>query len=498
MTGAIGPNWGGLFWSDAEVLRWKAEKAIAALYAVVGSLSEASSRSNCEGEFLELFHWSETISTDAFDRVAMDPRTYFWARLAFQICAAVRAGADLPPTAQSYKKAIGVETLEKLLEVHLDQYKALVIALAILDRRAVDFTPLQVRLPLAIPATPWSFSGNAELALTGLTPGGLVRAAVNGCATELPLPSRSLQWSPDLAIEVAPAMVPEQQGIFLQPHAFHIPSLEAIASAVSAGVPFQWGSLDTARAALDWMRLYAPTAHSQFLHGMRTIALKPPSVGGASNTSCSRLPGAAVFTAKPDPAALAEDFVHELYHTRLFALEESSDFLLAGEVDPVTDAQFYSPWREDPRPLYGLLHAQYVFERVLQYWLAVLRDGAVAPSTRRHAAARAACLRIQLELATVQLGRHASFTSFGQTLFDALHALVMEGAAQTDALGIDAETAAGPPEGVGDPANDLDGPATAPTVAHALRLHAERFDTFGRRTEVRCDLSPTVQTLFRT
>ncbi|TVQ85315.1 MAG: hypothetical protein EA400_15595 [Chromatiaceae bacterium] len=485
-----------LFWTEPDVFQWKAEKAVGALYAVGDVLRTAATLRASEREFLELFRWSETVPAQPFQQVAVDPRFYHWARLAFQLLTAVRGGVELPPTARAYLKATGIDSVRTLLDTHLAQYKTFVLALAILEGRAVNFSPLPVRLPFAIPATHWSFTGDAELALAGLRCPGIARAVVSGVVVDLPLPSTSLEWSSALRIEVAPTIEQAGRALVLQPHAFNVPGLRDIASVVSAGVPYQWASADTLRAALDWMQIYAPDTHAQFFHGMRVVALKPPFTGRVQNTSCSRLPGAAMFTTTAEPVTLAEDLIHEFYHNRLFGLEEQGDFLSVRDFDPVADEQFYSPWREDPRPLYGLLHATYVFERVLDYWLAVFEHATLGQRVSQYAAARVASLRIQLEVASQQLRRYAAFTPFGQSLFDALTCLVAAGAAEADRLGIDAGTVSGTLNTMGhlvfhDDVNDQPS-----TVADSLRRHRERFDAFQRLEGIRRDCSPTVQSLY--
>lgn len=59
---------------------------------------------------------------------------------------------------------------------------------------------------------------------------------------------------------------------------------------------------------------------------------------------------------------LAEAIVHEYYHEVLHARMEVEELLIFGE-----EPRFYSPWRDDPRPLAGLLHALYVHTGVAEF-----------------------------------------------------------------------------------------------------------------------------------
>jgi HEXXH motif-containing protein len=59
---------------------------------------------------------------------------------------------------------------------------------------------------------------------------------------------------------------------------------------------------------------------------------------------------------------LAEAIVHEFGHTELNTLMDTE--MLSRED---TRERFYSPWRSDPRPLSGLIHALYVFSGVIEF-----------------------------------------------------------------------------------------------------------------------------------
>jgi HEXXH motif-containing protein len=78
--------------------------------------------------------------------------------------------------------------------------------------------------------------------------------------------------------------------------------------------------------------------------------------------SCSDLQGVVFLSDARSLDVLCEAVVHEHGHNELHRIMD---------VDPLVDSEpetpVYSPWRPDPRPLIGLLHAVYVFENVA--WL---------------------------------------------------------------------------------------------------------------------------------
>lgn len=115
---------------------------------------------------------------------------------------------------------------------------------------------------------------------------------------------------------------------------------------------------------------------------------------------------------------LAEAIVHEYHHVKLNAILENDPIIIGG----TEEAIFYSPWRDDPRPLSGLLHAVYAFAGVTRFWLAHLKCIAHAsePSETERIGAMIAKSVSQLEHAIDSLQQHTAFTEAGRRLVDAL------------------------------------------------------------------------------
>jgi HEXXH motif-containing protein len=72
---------------------------------------------------------------------------------------------------------------------------------------------------------------------------------------------------------------------------------------------------------------------------------------------------------------LAEAIVHEFGHTELNTVMDTETLSCEDAAE-----RFYSPWRTDPRPLSGLIHALYVFSGVLEF----LGQVAARPALSRH------------------------------------------------------------------------------------------------------------------
>lgn len=70
-----------------------------------------------------------------------------------------------------------------------------------------------------------------------------------------------------------------------------------------------------------------------------------------------------------DPYDLADSLIHEHRHQKLYLLERHGP-----TVEP-TKMTVKSPWREDPRPPSGLLHAVFVFVELQRFWIYVRNHG---------------------------------------------------------------------------------------------------------------------------
>lgn len=90
--------------------------------------------------------------------------------------------------------------------------------------------------------------------------------------------------------------------------------------------------------------------------------LRPPEAGISSATVADAF-GCVFLSLGPDAESVAVALAHELRHTKLIALLDLFPLL-----KPVPGERFYVPWRNDPRPLLGLLHGTYAYAGVTAFW----------------------------------------------------------------------------------------------------------------------------------
>ena len=114
-----------------------------------------------------------------------------------------------------------------------------------------------------------------------------------------------------------------------------------------------------------WRILAHHHAHYADAIGAALVAVVPLAAArpdrGINATSRESF-GAVAVSETRDPVILASVLVHECQHAKLNAV---LDLIPLSRPD---QARYYAPWREDPRPLGGLLHGAYAYLGVSDFW----------------------------------------------------------------------------------------------------------------------------------
>ncbi|MET8407583.1 HEXXH motif domain-containing protein [Streptomyces sp. NPDC005195] len=119
-----------------------------------------------------------------------------------------------------------------------------------------------------------------------------------------------------------------------------------------------------------------------------------------------------IQVSEPDDAVqLAVTLVHEFQHTKLGGLLHLTP-LLSRDADGGTEL-WYAPWRDDPRPLPGLLQGIYAFMGITHFW-ATRRQAAGGRDAMAHF--EFALWRTHVAAALEQVHRHRHLTRLGAEL----------------------------------------------------------------------------------
>ncbi|GAA2598032.1 HEXXH motif domain-containing protein [Dactylosporangium fulvum] len=98
--------------------------------------------------------------------------------------------------------------------------------------------------------------------------------------------------------------------------------------------------------------------------GLTTLVpLDPDGTGNGSSVSAQDAFGQVMTTPGADGRQLADTLIHEFQHSKLHGVTDLVPLNTAGG-----ERRHYSPWRDDPRPLEGILHAVYSYLGVTEFW----------------------------------------------------------------------------------------------------------------------------------
>ncbi|MGH4009619.1 MAG: aKG-HExxH-type peptide beta-hydroxylase [Pseudonocardiaceae bacterium] len=131
--------------------------------------------------------------------------------------------------------------------------------------------------------------------------------------------------------------------------------------------------LDAWRALLDeaWRLIvhHLPDLAHALAAGLDSLVPRPAVPFRMPSASTGEAFGSAIISRPPDAASLAATLVHEFQHIRLGGLLH-----LAPLHDEDPRERFYTPWRDDPRPLGGVVQGVYAFFGVTAFWRALARS----------------------------------------------------------------------------------------------------------------------------
>jgi HEXXH motif-containing protein len=132
--------------------------------------------------------------------------------------------------------------------------------------------------------------------------------------------------------------------------------------------PLDSGAVLRWQALLDEAWSLLTQAHPGYAQGIAAglrsiVPLRTLRPGRGTTATSPDSFGACVMSEPADAATLAVGLVHEFQHAKLGAL---MDLVPLHSADRA--ARYYAPWRDDPRPLGGLLHGTYAFLAVTDFW----------------------------------------------------------------------------------------------------------------------------------
>lgn len=114
------------------------------------------------------------------------------------------------------------------------------------------------------------------------------------------------------------------------------------------------------------LAVHLPDVADVLPHCLESVVPAPAVAFRLPSASTGEAFGSAVVAYSDDREQLAAALVHEFHHIRLGGVQH----LAALHIDDPRE-RWYVPWREDPRPIGGVLHGIYAFFGVTAFWRAL-------------------------------------------------------------------------------------------------------------------------------
>ena len=184
------------------------------------------------------------------------------------------------------------------------------------------------------------------------------------------------------------------------------------------------GDADVARWAAQFAGAWAlirdqyPAYATGIATGLTTLTPLAGDPAGQDRSAASRQAFGAVGVALPaDSAALALLLLHEFQHVKLAAMLDSFELY-----DPQERRLFFAPWRDDPRPVGGLLQGTYAHVAVTDFWRGRWRE--LPEPAAGEAAERFAKWRLSTAAAIEELLDSGALTAHGARFMTAMRQTV--------------------------------------------------------------------------
>jgi uncharacterized protein len=159
-------------------------------------------------------------------------------------------------------------------------------------------------------------------------------------------------------------------------HPFRMPGLEGLSRREAASQEWEHALQEA------WLVLESghPGLAAEVGATVSVIVPQSPISGRIISSTSPEAFGAVAMSVPGDPVSGAESLVHEVQHLKLAALLDVVRLTL-----PDDGRRYYAPWRDDPRPLSGLLQGTYAFLGVTRFWREQRASGSAGGADRKFA-----------------------------------------------------------------------------------------------------------------
>jgi HEXXH motif-containing protein len=138
-------------------------------------------------------------------------------------------------------------------------------------------------------------------------------------------------------------------------------SAPALASRLSEDEVRLWEAGLT--GAWETLTRFHDTIAEEVISAVRVLTPLVPHADGQISATSRETFGCVGLSLAAEPLPLAASLAHEIQHAKLFALIDAVKLTY-----PDDGSRYYAPWRDDARPISGLLQGAYAYLGVAGFW----------------------------------------------------------------------------------------------------------------------------------
>ncbi len=417
-------------WSSSvdRLLKHKRRRNIAELIGQASVIETDLAQLAESTGFLEYFHKFKAVRVSAAGHVWATPAAFHWNSMSRMFLDVVHFGVPIHEALQGYLSHIN-SSFSQGLATHLNDLGRFALAAYIRDKRTVEFEePIKIRLPSALPGThvallpPGSDTNSSNRVLNWKCLDRGILDAIEDLRTSVDT-TCSLNISPDESGDVVLQKLPVLSG---SAGTIAIDSFEPCLRLRSVEVYPRITDPERSRhfvvtvsRALERLAAYDESLVNDMT--LITASLTPMDAGVSEESmfsgTSSAIFGACFLSATEQPLFVAEMLLHEFCHNKLRLLQEVVPLISDKYLN---QSIFYSPWRDEPRPIDGLMHGLYVFNSIADFWLHVWKNLNANEAEREIAQRRVGTLLLQLKLAFDEFSEHAQLMPAGKVFLSVI------------------------------------------------------------------------------
>jgi hypothetical protein len=168
--------------------------------------------------------------------------------------------------------------------------------------------------------------------------------------------------------------------------------------------------------SLELINAINPTVLSEINLLVENILVVHSQNNSHGSMSPKNIMGTVYLPNVEDITLVAECLIHEGLHQYLYRIEHCSP--LFNDADGINEI-YYSPWKDEPRPLIMVLHGAFVFTGVIMYYIMLCQKN-ILPNKLPEFVSRLSHRYLQVKIALDVLDKNNKFTKFGSEVFEIL------------------------------------------------------------------------------